>query len=529
MQDFFDKIQKAKIGAIIPVIKVLENPADPLEFFAKISNYGRKKDSLLFESADFNQKESELSIGTALPCLKMTGFKENFEITALNNLGRQFLKFIKKDLDFCDSVKYSKDKIIGKLTPQRREVSEVQRLKLKNHSDIIREIAFKFKPLAYSQMPYAGLLGSINFDFIDQYEDMPQKETEYPSYELYFVDNMFIVDHKENKTYIIANALVMDKKREETYKQCMSVIKSYEKALSSKIPKVKKPKLKKQEIETDTQKKDYEFLINKIKSQITQGYISQIHLSRTITTNYNSEPLDIYAELKKIEPSPYMFFINNKKGTLIGSSHQMFLRIKGENEKIVEMKPVSAKKPRGIINNNLDKEIDSRYEAELKLDNKALSQHAMLLDVARNDMAKISKPSTRTVENSFIIEKLPAYQRFVSNLKGILKQELDALYAYTAIMNPSSLSGIPKIEAIKILRENETSKRDFYGGVVCYLTTTGDFNSSVITTSMLLNNKAKIKTGTDIVYDSISKNKFDETENNVKPYLDAINQAGGLK
>jgi len=194
------------------------------------------------------------------------------------------------------------------------------------------------------------------------------------------------------------------------------------------------------------------------------------------------------------------------------------------------MKPVSEKKPRGIIQNNIDKELDSRYEAELKLDENALSQHAMLLDLARNDMAKISKPETRVVENSFIIEKLSNYHCIVSNIKGILKQDLDALHAYTAIMNPGSLSGIPKIEAIKILRENETSTRNFYGGIVCYLTSTGDFNSSVITTSaLLMNNKAEIKTGTNIVYDSVSKNKFDETENNAKIYLDAIKKSGGLK
>ena len=530
MQGFLEQIKKAKIGTIIPLTKVIENPINPVEFFTKISNYGRKKHSLLFESAEIKEKYGELSLGTASPCLKIAGFKENFEIIALNPLGRQFLKFIKKDFGFCDNVKYTRDKITGKLTPKRSIVSEAQRLKLKNHSDIIRQIAFKFKPLAYSEIPYTGLFGSINFDFIDQYEDLPKKETEYPSYELYFLDNLFITNHKENKTYIIANALVMDKKREETYKQCLSAIKFYEKALASKIPKIKKPKLKKQLIETDTQKKDYESLINEIKKQITQGYIFQAHPSRTIISSYNSEPLDIYAELKKIDSSPYMFFINNSKGVLIGASNHMFLKIKGENEKIAETIAISGAKPRGILNNSIDQELDSKYEAELRLDKGLLTQHAMLLDQARNDLAKISKPATRAIEKSFMIEKFSNHQCLVSALKGILKEELDALHAYIAVMNPASFSGIPKIEAIKILRENELSKRDFYGGIVCYMTPNRNFNSSVIATSMFLaNGKAQIKTGTNIVYDSISKNKFDETENNAKVYLDAINKAGGLK
>src|SRR3989338_8592752 len=157
MENYLETVKKARMGAIIPIIKIVEGPINPTELFAKISNYGRKKNSLLFESADTATKYGEISILAASPCLRVMGYKENFEVTALSSIGRQFLKFIKNDFGFCDSVKYTQEQITGKLVPKRKAVDEAQRLRLKNHSDIIRQIAFKFKPLSYSRIPYSEI------------------------------------------------------------------------------------------------------------------------------------------------------------------------------------------------------------------------------------------------------------------------------------------------------------------------------------------------------------------------------------
>src|SRR3989338_25286 len=169
MENFLEEIKKAKIGSIVPVFKVVEPIKDSVEYFAKLSNYGRKKHSLLFESADIVAKYGELSLGSASPCLKLTGFKEDFEIKALNTVGKKFLKLLKKDLSFCDKVSYKQDTIKGKLTPKRKNVSEEARLKLKTHIDIIRAVAFKFKPVSKPFIPYCGLFGAISYDFIDQF------------------------------------------------------------------------------------------------------------------------------------------------------------------------------------------------------------------------------------------------------------------------------------------------------------------------------------------------------------------------
>ena len=218
MEDTLNLIKNAKIGSIVPVVETLPYALEPVEYFAKLSDYGNKKNSILLESADIVPKYGEKSLGSAEPCLKVTGKNEDFEITALNDLGIRFIEFLKGDFGFCDSVEYKKDKIIGKLKPKRKIVSEEERLKLTNHMDIIRKVAFKFKPTIKPFIPYAGLFGCISYDFIDQFEDLPKNRkdlTNDQDYLLYFLDNLFLIDHKQKKTYFISNALITDNSKDK--------------------------------------------------------------------------------------------------------------------------------------------------------------------------------------------------------------------------------------------------------------------------------------------------------------------------
>ncbi len=533
MEEYLEKIKKAKLEEIVPIYKVIEGPIDAVEFFAKLSNYGAKKHSILLESADIVPKYGELSLGSASPCLKLTGFKEDFEIKALNAVGKKFLKLIKKDLSFCDKLTYKQDTIKGKLIVKRKNVSEDQRLKLKTHMDIIRAVAFKFKPTEKPFIPYCGLFGAISYDFIDQFEDLPQNKEDLlqnPDYELYFLDNLFITDHKKDKTYLIANALITDNKRDDIYKDCIKTISAYEKTLDSKLPKKKKFKAKKQLIETDTKKEDYEEIVNVMKTHIMQGDIFQVVPSRTIISDYNAEPLDIYQQLRTLNPSPYMFYINQTDGILLGASPEMALRVQGDDKKIVEIRPIAGTKPRGLINEEIDPDLDSRYETQLKIDEKELAEHTMLIDLARNDVAKISETGTRYCNEPFTVEKYSHVQHLVSNVQGKLKEDLDALHAYLATMNMGTLTGCPKVEAMKLIRQHEKNKRGFYGGSVGYITPNGDMDTTIVIRSMFLkNNKAYVRAGAGIVYDSIPKDEYIETEKKAKACLKAIKLAGGLK
>ncbi len=532
MEEIKNKVRNAKIGSIVPIVETLPYALEPVEYFAKLSDYGRKRHCLLLESADIVPKYGEKSLGSANPCLKVVGKNDDFEITALNKLGIRFIGLLKGDFNFCDKISCKKGKIIGKLKPKRGLVSEEERLKLPNHMDIIRKIAFKFNPTEKPFIPYAGLFGSISYDFIDQFEDLPKNGrdmTSDPDYLLYFFDNLFLIDHKQKKTYFAANALITGNDRDEIYNECVSKINGYKGAINKKINVKIKSKYysnrnkANKKIETDTTKEEFIENVKKIKEHIKAGDVYQAVISRTIISGFDKEPLGIYRKLRKLNPSPYMFYINNSDGILLGASPEMSLRVEGDEKKVAEIRPIAGTKPRGIINNKIDPDLDSRYEAELKIDEKEVSEHTMLVDLARNDIAKISQAGTRYVDEPFIAEKYSHVQHLVSNVRGILKSNLDALHAYTATMNMGTLTGAPKIEAMKLIRLYEKTKRGFYGGSVGYITPNGDLDSTIVIRSIRIKgSKAYVRAGAGIVYDSDPESEFIETERKAAACLKAI-------
>ena len=521
-----------EIGSVVPIVDSLPYAVNPVEYFAKLSDYGRKENSLLFESASIVPKYGERSLGTVDSCLKIIGKDESFQIHALNKTGIRFIDFLKGDFDFCDEVEYRKDVILGKLKPKRNNVSEDERLKLKNHTDILRKIAFKFKTSSKPFIPYCGLFGSISYDFIDQFEDLPKNKLDLlqdPDYLLYFVDNLFVVDHKDQKTHFVANALVTED-YETAYDDCISKINNYRNLANERFNGNlinKNFNNSNTKFESDSTKEEFIEQVNKIKKHILAGDVYQTVISRTISTNFNGNNFDIYRKLREVNPSPYMFFINSRNGILLGASPEMNLRVQGDREKIVEIRPIAGTKPRGVVNNKIDPDLDSRYEAELKTDAKEIAEHTMLVDLARNDIARISKPGTRYVDEPFAIEKYSHVQHLVSNVSGTLKDDLDALHAYLATMNMGTLTGAPKVEAMKLIRLYEKTKRGFYGGAVGYLTPSGDMDSAILIRSIRIkDNKTYVRVGAGIVYDSNPESEFIETERKAKACLKAIESTG---
>ena len=530
MNNIHSIIKNSEIGSIVPVVETLPYALHPVEYFEKLSEHGNKKNSILFESAHIVPKYGEKSLGSAEPCLKVVGQGKNFEITALNRLGIRFIDFLKGDFDFCDEVEYRKGRITGKLKPKRKFMSEDERLKSKNHMDIIRKIAFKFKPLSKPFIPYAGLFGCISYDFIDQFEDLPKNKqdiTKDPDYILYFLDNLFLIDHKENKTFIVANALIMDGKQ-NAYDECLSKIENYKSIINKETTKdiSRRKNYSAPKVKSDISKKEFINLVKKIKKHIVAGDIYQAVLSRTMSLRFAKKPIEVYKELKKLNPSPYMYYINDGNGIFLGASPEMSLRVQGDRQKIAEIRPIAGTKPRGIASGKIDMDLDSRYETELKTDKKEISEHIMLVDLARNDIAKISKPGTRYVDEPFIVEKYSHVQHLVSNVRGILKDDLDALYAYLATMNMGTLTGAPKVEAMKLIRIYEKTKRGFYGGSVGYITPSGDLDSAIAIRSIRIKkNIAYIRAGAGIVYDSYPESEFLETERKAFACIKAIELA----
>jgi anthranilate synthase component 1 len=349
---------------------------------------------------------------------------------------------------------------------------------------------------------------------------------ENPDYELYFADNIYLMDHKQSKGYVIVNAVITNGDRETIYNQTMRTFEDYFEQARQQRSVARTSEHTAQVSGGDTSQQEYEQMVLKAKQHILDGDIFQVVLSRTITEPCPAEPLDVYRKLRTLNPSPYMFYMNTRSTVLMGASPELNLRVSGTRERYVQIRPIAGTKPRGRVNGKIDPDTDIRCEAELKLDRKELAEHMMLVDLARNDIARVSEPGTRIVNEMLITERYESVMHLVSNVKGRLRPDLDALSAYLATMNMGTLTGAPKIEAMKIIRQLEKNKRGYYGGAVMYLTVDGQFDSCITIRSLQIRDKtAYIRAGAGIVHDSNPATEYEETQHKAGSCLKAIRLA----
>jgi len=528
MENYRQIIQNAQSGQIIPIVKQIDMQ-DPVDFFAKLSDYGRAKNCCLFESKE-HLEENALSFGTARPALYLTGKENQFHIKALSKTGQRMLEYLSTDgrerFDFCQSIDFSDEEISGRIMRSDKLVDEQARLQSTNQMDVLRAVAFSFRLASKPFRVTCGLLGALSYDFIDQFEKLPANKDDLldnPDYELYFADNIFLIDHEAERAYVIVNVMITNGDREEAIEQAQDCFDYYNNIARFDIPTGRMCSDNLTPASTDTIQEEYEEMVKQAKQHILDGDIFQVVLSRTITEPCPDEPLDVYKRLRVLNPSPYMFYLNTPNTVLMGSSPELNLRVSGKDTRYVEIRPIAGTKPRGKIGNEVDLDTDYRYEAELKIDKKELAEHMMLVDLARNDIARVAKPGSRVVTELLIVEKYESVQHLVSNVKGELATDLDALNAYLATMNMGTLTGAPKIEAMKIIRQLEKTKRGYYGGAVMYLTVDGQFDSCITIRSLQVkDHTAYIRVGAGIVHDSVPKTEFEETEHKAGSCLRAI-------
>lgn len=527
MDDYRQIIHGAEPGQIVPIVKRIDLD-DPLEFFSKLTDYGRAKNCCLLESREYLAGTGALSFGTARPALYLTGTGSDFTIQALTKTGHRMLSYLADEerFAFCESVEFGPDAIVGKIKRTEDRVDEQTRLRSTNQMDVLRAVAFAFRLASKPFRVTCGLLGALSYDFVDQFEKLPANEQDVlgnPDYELYFADNIFLMDHEANQGYVVVNCMVTNGDREAAVAEARDTFDYYFNMARFEPPKGKRHGDALPAASTDTVQSEYETMVRAAKEHILDGDIFQVVLSRTLIEPCPDEPLDVYKRLRKLNPSPYMFYLNMSNTVLMGSSPELNLRVSGTGPRDVEIRPIAGTKPRGRIQGQIDPDTDFRYEAELKLDRKELAEHMMLVDLARNDIARVAAPGSRLVNELLTVEKYESVQHLVSNVKGTMRDDLDALSAYLATMNMGTLTGAPKIEAMKIIRQLEKNKRGYYGGAVMYLTVDGQFDSCITIRSLQVRDHAAyIRVGAGIVHDSVPKTEFEETEHKAGSCLKAI-------
>jgi anthranilate synthase component 1 len=218
-----------------------------------------------------------------------------------------------------------------------------------------------------------------------------------------------------------------------------------------------------------------------------------------------------------------MFLVRAPRWTLLGASPETAVRVSGRPRRVM-LRPIAGTAPRGRNRDGaIDLELDARLQAALLTDTKELAEHMMLVDLARNDVARVSRPGSRRVSRLLTVDRYQHVMHIVSEVEGDLADGLDALHAYAASMNMGTLVGAPKIRAAQLLREHEPTRRGPYGGAVGYLTHGGEMDTAIVIRSALVQDGiAHIRAGAGVVLDSDPDREAQETSRKAASVLQAL-------
>jgi anthranilate synthase component 1 len=272
---------------------------------------------------------------------------------------------------------------------------------------------------------------------------------------------------------------------------------------------------KKIKVKSNTSKNKFLAMVNKAKKYIKLGDIFQVVLSQRFEAKLTKKPLEIYKKLRSTNPSPFMFYFNFQDFQIIGASPEILVRLRDNK---ITVRPIAGTRPRGK-----NKKEDLFYKKDLLNDKKELSEHLMLLDLGRNDAGKVSKINTVKVTESFIIEKYSHVMHIVSNVIGEYNKKFSKFKSLLAGFPAGTVSGAPKIRAMEIIDELETTKRKVYAGGIGYFSANGEFDTCIaLRTAVAKNKKFYVQAGAGIVADSKPINEYNETVNKAKALINAL-------
>ena len=292
-------------------------------------------------------------------------------------------------------------------------------------------------------------------------------------------------------------------------------MKLLDQSLNKNLGKKELPKSIKIKVKSNTSKNKFLAMVNKAKEYIKLGDIFQVVLSQRFEAKLTKKPIEIYKKLRVTNPSPFMFFFNFQDFQIIGASPEILVRLRDNK---ITVRPIAGTRPRGKTTKE-----DLYYEKDLLNDKKELSEHLMLLDLGRNDAGKVSKINSVKVTESFIIERYSHVMHIVSNVIGEYNKKFSKFKSLLAGFPAGTVSGAPKIRAMEIIDELETSKRKVYAGGIGYFSANGEFDTCIaLRTAVVKNNKFYVQAGAGIVADSKPNNEYEETVNKAKALINAL-------
>ena len=386
-------------------------------------------------------------------------------------------------------------------------------------SAYIRQLLAKYKSVRFDYLPpfTGGLVGYFSYDYLKYSEPTLRNavydKEEFKDVDLMLFDRVIAFDNVAQKIVLIINIKLNDIDAE--YERAVSELEKLEKLLKTGTKSKEETGRILGEFKPVFDEEQYCSMVEKAKDYIHEGDIFQIVLSNRLSAPFAGSLLDTYRVLRTINPSPYMFYFSGTDVEVAGASPETLVKLQ---DGVLHTFPLAGTRPRGK-----NEEEDNALEAELLVDEKELAEHNMLVDLGRNDLGRVSRFGTVEVEEYKQVLKFSHVMHIGSTVRGLIREDKDALDAIEAVLPAGTLSGAPKIRACQLIDELEQNKRGIYGGAIGYIDFTGNMDTCIaIRIAYKKNGKVFVRSGAGIVADSVPENEYRECINKAKAVVNAL-------
>lgn len=486
----------------------LGNCPDPLVAYRALA---AKPQSLLLESAEPSAGRATQSLIITDAALKISAKGRTLSAQALTANGQSLLPVLAERLGLAvegDSLTLT----VPKPDP---ELDEDSRLKAPSVFSLVRELlALLPKDL---DLPFGSLVaGLFGFDLVASLEDLPEVtgDEAVPDLCLYLAETVLYMNHRNQSATLLG--LALGGTQSASYFELSRRLADYQQRLKAPaaLPALTLAGPASARVEPDDER--FKAQVAALKEHILAGDCFQVVPSRRFYAPCPA-PLISYQALRAQNPSPYMFYMDAGSFTLFGASPESALTVDSQSRELA-VYPIAGTRPRGM-----DADEDGRFELEMRLDEKEQAEHLMLVDLARNDVARVAEPASRTVTDLLKVDRYERVMHLVSRVKGTLRADLDALHAYQSALNMGTLTGAPKIMATQLIRQTEGRRRGAYGGAIGYLTARGDLDTAIVIRSAVVQDgQACVQAGAGVVFDSTPQFEADETRHKAASVLRAL-------
>lgn len=392
--------------------------------------------------------------------------------------------------------------------------------------DYLRNLMRTFRTVPVPGLPrfYGGLVGYLSYDIVRFIEDLPTSKPDQvgmPDAAFMMPDQVIVYDNLTQSIKVVSNIYVPEYiNHAAAYDQVVAQIDETVELLKAPAASTESQKRPQKELllGANMERDRFEDMVRRAKQYIHDGEAIQVVLSQRFHTDLVSDPFDIYRALRRINPSPYMYYLDFDGDIVIGASPEVLVRLEGGR---VALRPIAGTRPRGK-----NAEEDRRLEDALRMDPKERAEHVMLVDLGRNDVGRVATVGTVEVTDLMVVEYYSHVMHLVSHVEGDLAPSMDMFDVLRASFPAGTVSGAPKVRAMEIIDELEPSRRGLYAGAVGYFCFSGNMDFCItIRTLLVRNGRVYLQVGAGIVADSIPKREYQETVDKGKALVKALQMA----